>query len=241
MCDTNYLHQCSYNTILNSEARPRNNDDLQLMLAQSKDKLFFIQYVPAGTLRPRWYVIQVNEEESADTREGGVYLCEFLQRHTSVDLKSDSRSRWWPEWRELSWSKDGKEFEYGRRVLLSPRSKPNLQKYGKFLDNICLLDDDVYLVGPFDFAGKDNSTPGTSIIPETKWKELNLICDNRSIIPPSIGERRSKRGQANVSTLRLTLPSMPKDESGVSSMMLLEKLLAKKGGRGCVHAFRKFE
>ena len=47
---------------LHADDKPRTSDDLQMMLAQSVDKLFFVQYVPAGTLRPKWYAIQVNEE-----------------------------------------------------------------------------------------------------------------------------------------------------------------------------------
>ena len=223
---------------LHADDRPRTSDDLQMMLAQSVDKLFFVQYVPAGTLRPKWYAIQVNEEASGDTMEGGVYLCEFLQKHTSDDLKSDSRSRWWPEWRELSWNKDKTEFDYGRRVLLSPRTKPSLQEYGKFSDDICLLDEDIYLAGPFDFKKKDSSTPGQSIIPEERWKELNRICEDRSLMPPSIGGRRGRRGQAEVALMRAALQNVDHDEQGKSSLELLERIFTKTGRRGCVHASR---
>ena len=139
-------------TLLEAKDKPNTVDGLNLVLVQSTDKLFFIQYVPAGTLRPRWYVVQVNDEESRDTAERGIFLCEFLQRHTSDKEKSDSRSRWWLDWRELTWDKAKTVYDYGRRILLSPRLKPDLQKYGKFSDNIQLLDEDVYLAGPFDFC-----------------------------------------------------------------------------------------
>ena len=91
-------------------------------------------------------------EKSLDTADDGVYFCEFSQRHPSDEAKTDSRSRWWPEWRELSWDESGSQFDYGRRILLSPRSKPDLSKYGKFSDNINLLDKNTYLWGPFDFS-----------------------------------------------------------------------------------------
>ena len=220
--------------ILSAPDKPRTVDDLQMMLAQSEEKKFFIQYVPGGTLRPRWYVVQVNEAESSDSLEKGIYLCEFLQRHTSDEHKSDSRCRWWPEWRELLWSKDGSEYEYGRRVLLSPRSKPDLQKYGKFSDNICLLDEEVYLAGPFDFAKKDASTPAKSVIPEERWKELQEICESRSIIPPSIGGRSSRRGQADTKKLRENLPELEGNMYAASSLNILEHLFSKKGGRGSI-------
>ena len=227
--------------LLEAKNKPSTVDGLNLMLAQSVDKLFFIQYVPSGTLRPRWYVVQVNEEESKDTSEKGVFLCEFLQKHTSDKYKSDSRSRWWPEWRELNWSNDGTVYDYGRRVLLSPRSKPDLQKYGKFSDNIRLLDENVYLIGPFDFAKKDRSTPGQSIIPEERWLELSEICEFRNIIPPSIEGRRSRRGQAAVNVLREKLQAVDLPTAMDSSLGMLERLFAKKGGRGRVRDCGKFE
>ena len=132
----------------------------------------------------------------------------------------------------MSWSRDKTEFDYGRHVLLSPRTESNLQQYGKFSDNICLLDENVYLVGPFDFVKKDSSTPGHSIFPEERWKELCKICEDRSLMPPSIGGRQDRRGQANVTMLREVLPEADHDEHGKSSLELLESIFIKKGGRG---------
>lgn len=123
---------------------PTTSDKLQVMLAVSDDYLFFVQYVPAGTLRPCWFLIQVNMEKNLDTADDGIYFCEFLQRHPSDENKTDDRSRWWPEWRELSWDESCTEFDCGRRILLSPRAKPDLSKYGKFSDKLNLLNPNVY-------------------------------------------------------------------------------------------------
>ena len=32
------------------------------ILSESKDKLFFIKYTPVGTLRTRWFLVQVEDD-----------------------------------------------------------------------------------------------------------------------------------------------------------------------------------
>ena len=209
-------------------------DSLSYMLEQSDDKLFFVQYVPSGTIRPRWFLVQTNVDKSEDTANDGTYFCEFLQRHPSDDHKTDSRSRWWPEWRELQWDNSGTQFEYGRRVLLSPRSKPNLKKYGKFSDNINLTRPNTFLLGPFDFNKKDTSTPANSIVSDSKWAELAEICEMKSLLPPSIGVRRKKVDRSIISNLKERLPDVDESERRLhlSSLEVIECFLLKRGGRG---------
>ena len=100
-----------------------------------------------------------------------------------------------------------------------------------------MLDDKVYLAGPFDFAKKDTSTPAKSVIPQERWKELQEICESRSIIPPSIGGRNSKRGQADIKKLRENLPELESNMYATSSLNILEHLFSKKGGRGSIRNF----
>ena len=71
-------------------------------IAKSTDKLFFVSYTPADTMRPRWYLVQVSLDDSPAGKSNGVYFCSLLQRHPSDSDKSDSSSRWWPEWSELN-------------------------------------------------------------------------------------------------------------------------------------------
>ena len=172
-------------------------------------------------------------EKSLDTADTGTYFCEFLQRHPSDDAKTDSRSRWWPEWSELIWNESGSEFDFGRRILLSPRAKPDLSKYGKFSDNINLLDSNSYLWGPFDFKNKDGSTPAKSIVPEKEWESLVEVCEWKCLLPPSIGKRRKKTDFQNVAFLRAGLPVIEPEhlKNGVSSLETLEQFFLKKGGR----------
>ena len=66
----------------------------------SSDGLFFIQYTPEDTLKPRWFLVQINMEgtckldmEPQTTRD---YHVTFLSRHPSDNYLCDDTSRWWP-------------------------------------------------------------------------------------------------------------------------------------------------
>ena len=182
--------------------------NLHTAISNSADKLFFVCYTPAQTMRHRWYLVQAQPSDSVDGITSGKYLCSFFQRHTSDHNKSDSRSRWWPEWRELHWLPDNSCYDYGARVLFSPRNKPDLQtgsnklqKYGKFSEELNLCDGPTYLMGPFNFSPKDHSTPANSIITEDTWIKLSEICQAYSILSPSIGPPSADK-VANVVQLR---------------------------------------
>ena len=180
-------------------------------------------------------------EKSLDTAEDGIFFSEFLQRHPSDDTKTDSCSRWWPEWREPSWDDSCTHFDYGRRILLSPRAKPDLSKYGKFRDKINLLDPNVYLWGPFDFKAKDSSTPAKSIIPEKEWTALEEVCEWKCLLPPTIGVWKKKSDLRNVAFLKEILPNAETGKPGnsVSSLDSLELIFSKKGGRRNTRDFLK--
>ena len=57
------------------------------------DKLFFIQYTPEGTMRRRWYLIQVDMESTLEANPDfitkNLYLCVLLSRHPDDNRKSD--------------------------------------------------------------------------------------------------------------------------------------------------------
>ena len=155
-------------------------------------------------MRQRWYLVQVSMKESIQGKNTGMYFCSFLQCHPSDTGKSNSSSRWWPEWRELDWLQDGSCYEYGHRILFSPRNKPDLKKYGKFSEDLNLSCEQTYLLGPFDFMAKDSSTPAHSIIQDSIWLRLNEICEARSILPPTVGHDSNKTA-ANIVLLRRQL------------------------------------
>ena len=91
---------------------------------------------------------------------------------------------------------------------ISPRGKPdsqkglnNLQKYGKFSEELDLCDKSTFLVGPFNFSPKDNSTPAQSILAEDISIKLSEMCQAQSMAPPSIGPPSADK-VANVAQLR---------------------------------------
>ena len=59
----------------------------------SSNKLFFIKYTPSGTIRPRWYLVQIDRVSTAELnpawKETGRYFCVFLTRHPTDKDKSD--------------------------------------------------------------------------------------------------------------------------------------------------------
>ena len=67
--------------------------DLHNAVSTSTDKLFFVQYTPAGTMRPRWYLIQIDMISTAELNpqwaETGQYFCVFLARRPTDKDKSD--------------------------------------------------------------------------------------------------------------------------------------------------------
>ena len=52
-------------------------NDLYELFSISTDKLFFICYTPANTLRPRWHLVQAALSESSYSKETGIYFCSF--------------------------------------------------------------------------------------------------------------------------------------------------------------------
>ena len=62
------------------------------------NSLFLIQYVPEGTMRRRWYLIQVDmistKEINPDHESNGEYWCVFLAPRHDDDKKSHKLSRW---------------------------------------------------------------------------------------------------------------------------------------------------
>eukprot|EP00978_Attheya_sp_CCMP212_P008208 scaffold19187_cov69-Attheya_sp.AAC.2 len=68
--------------------------DLLPLMRASVDRLCFIQYTPIGTLRPRWYLVQVNLDDITaslpDFATTGMYSVNFLMRHSDNNHLSDS-------------------------------------------------------------------------------------------------------------------------------------------------------
>ena len=77
-------------------------DNLVASIATSIDKLFFISYLMPDTLRPQWYLVQVDMEctmrdpSSQNFATTGQYYFHFQRRHFDDVACSDLTSCWWP-------------------------------------------------------------------------------------------------------------------------------------------------
>ena len=60
----------------------------------------FIQYIPEDTIRPRWFLVQVNHHETEvlkldSLRKGDCHVT-FLSRHPADKHLYNGVARWWP-------------------------------------------------------------------------------------------------------------------------------------------------
>jgi len=64
-----------------------------LLISESSDTPFFIQYTPEGTIQRRWYLVQVDIPSTASlnlsTCHPGLFHCVFLQNTPLI------RAKWW--------------------------------------------------------------------------------------------------------------------------------------------------
>ena len=177
----------------------------------SKDKLFFISHQNAGTLRPIWYLITVDWEQtlnpSADLRlkTDGLYYCHFLHHPKADSSLPDPLKRWWPIWHKYTTDVSG-IVTYGIQVEFPPSQTPPAQHYIAWAAPLCLVDSTVNLVGPFDFQPPSSNQIGrtatcSQVVPCQYWATLNEHCISYGIKPPCMADttpvlRRSKRKHA---------------------------------------------
>ena len=154
------------------------------------------------------------------------FLVSFFQKHSTDKAKTDSQNRWWQEWRELNWLPDNSCYNCNSRVLFAPKNKPYLKQFEKFSEEIDTTFLVTYLLGPLSFKPKDHSTLENSIIDETTWIKLNEVCEDRSILPPTIGPDFT-RTAANVLQLhqRLGNNTAVDNTDLFSSIVLMRKVL----------------
>jgi len=183
--------------------------DLQL----STDKLFFIQFTPTNTLRPKWYLVQVQMDQHSAGDAPGTYFCTFFQKHIRDLQLPDNMSRWWADWRELKWTSED-SYEYGKRILFQPRNKPDPRKYGKFGLDIKLMEADRILAGPFDFLAKTPSRAGKSFVSNEAWAELGRRCRSTSLTPPLLSQStRNMINLASHSYARMEMRNTSQDQN----------------------------
>ena len=165
--------------------------DLHESITRSKDKLFFINYTPAGTMMHRWFLIQVDMESSAtlqpDYAITSTYYCIFLAKHSSDKRLSDEFSRWWPDWYKYSRDTVSNDIVYGDRILFRPNMSPDSTKYIQWADTITLRAASNILLGPFNFEAMSPSNRTRNKIAGIHWRSLHDICNNDGILPPTTG------------------------------------------------------
>lgn len=71
-------------------------------------------------------------------------------------------------------------------MLFSPRVKPDAEKYSKSSTDIDLLEEDISVVGPFNFAPPIGAAKSSSLVPREVWKALSEKCTEFGILPPAL-------------------------------------------------------
>jgi hypothetical protein len=164
----------------------------------STDRMFFIRYLPEGTLRPRWYLVSVHLERSlaspstADCRSRGTFSVDFFCRHPDDRASSDACARWWREWHRYSTDPNDGTILFGDQVLFRPNHTPDPDLYTSWSDDVPLADPSVALLGPFDLLPSAPLSPPSTRRSPRQWAPLSLwqhlcsICAALGILPPSV-------------------------------------------------------
>ncbi len=165
-------------------------------ILESDDKLFFIAYRNAGTLRPIWSLVQVDlaqthePEAECNPEVDGRYYVHFLSSPIADKTRSDPASRWWPSWHE--YTKNGNnDIIVGIQVETRPTHIPRSSKYIAWADTVVLTNPAVSLIGPFDFQPVERNEQGRTpsykqYVPVTLWQELATRCLAVGISPPAL-------------------------------------------------------
>jgi hypothetical protein len=182
------------------------------LVQKSPDKLFFVSFRPEGTLRARWYLVQVDMdqtelivEQHGAPSQSGIYYVHFFTRHPADHDETDPLARWWPEWREYTTGVDS-VIDYGTRVLFPPTRVPNAERFIAWADVVNLSDPTVCLLGPFNFMEPRHNYAGRSpsyrqYVPTELWAQLAELCVSNGILPPRLTlsqpskDNQKKRGR----------------------------------------------
>ena len=78
-------------------------DSFHKKVVDSNDRLCFVSYKGANTLRPRWYLVQILLDGDDADRPPGTYHIDFFRCHPDDMHKSHDIARWWPDWYEIKW------------------------------------------------------------------------------------------------------------------------------------------
>jgi len=104
--------------------------------------------------------VDVTDEPTA--KEDDVYFVNLFRCHPSDEHKPHDCARYWPDWYVIVW-KDSKRisFDYGKPILVQPNCTPDIDSHCEFSDSVYLIDPDLLLIGPFNFAAKSRDVPAS--------------------------------------------------------------------------------
>ena len=132
-------------------------------ITKSKYNVLFIQYNPDGTVKARWYLVQVDIWYTLKINSlwtnNVKYYCMFLSEHTNNKHNIDNFFRWLNNRYHCSTCNQIVEIIYGDRILI----RPNVNTYSTHLlqwETIIhfLMDGESTLSGPFNFKYVKNLT-----------------------------------------------------------------------------------
>ena len=176
---------------INESFIPLQPQTLYSDIQASKDKLFFIQYIPAGTIRAKWYLVQVDMELTMADKNcnpmQGIFQCSFLAKHAKDQKKSDERSRWWPDWYSYKICSQSQEIIYGKRVQIRPSVTPDSSKYILWATALNLTSQSTFIHGPFNFNNISSTQRAQNMVHEADWKVLHQYCRDNLLLPPTLG------------------------------------------------------
>jgi hypothetical protein len=184
-------------------ATPTTGPHLFDAITASSDRLFFVSYRPEGTLRPRWYLVQIDVPQSfiasPDCDSTGRYYCHFLGCHPDDVSLPDPPRRWWLLWHRFT-TTAADDIEFGDRVLFNPATTPDPDSYIAWADVLPLLDPAVCLLGPFAFTDPSSNPPGRTssfrqMLPFSLWASLTALCLTRGILPPVLSSPPTTRSR----------------------------------------------
>ena len=177
---------------MDTSTLPTNTNAFHNSLCESQDRLFFVEFTPAGTLRPRWYLVAVDIESTPfacpDYLTNFTYYCVFQARHPADKGKSDELARWWPEWHKYHRDPSSGNIIYDERILFHPNRIPPKEKYIEWTESLTLSgEDSCSIIGPFNFDPCTATNRVKRRVPSSIWLQLFKHCTAKGLMPPTLG------------------------------------------------------
>jgi hypothetical protein len=177
---------------VSSQPAPLSPASLHSAITASPDRLFFISYLPAGTARPRWYLVTVDldltaaDPDCSDSAASGIYHVHFLLQHPSDKSMGHPSSRWWPQWNRYSLGLLDGIMDFGVIQLFPPATRPDPSKFVAWSTAVPLADSRCHLLGPLDFQPCVLASDRRRVVGPHHWETLFSLCQSRGIIPPAL-------------------------------------------------------